>query len=80
MTLAEAEMKRSVRIVGFRGLDDRERSRLSSIGLRSGACVTKLLRTPLLDPVECLVGPQLLAIDAWLLDRIVVDADGHLLE
>ena len=28
--------------------------------------------TPLKDPVECLVGPQLLALDSWLLGRIRV--------
>lgn len=75
MTLAEAELKRPMRIVGFSRLDDQDRSRIASLGLRLGACITKLLRTPLLDPVECLVGPQLLAIDARLLHHIIVDAD-----
>ncbi len=74
MTLAQAEMQTPLRIVGFERLDDIEKSRLCALGLRAGAQITKLLRTPLRDPIECLVGPQLLAVEAWLLERIVVES------
>lgn len=66
-------MQTPVKVVGFRSLDAAEQTRLSSHGLRAGSEITKLLHTPLRDPVECLVGPQLLALEAWLLDHIVVE-------
>lgn len=73
MTLAELPMDAPALIRGFRRLSDSEKSRLSALGLREGAPVTKLLRTPLRDPIECLVGPQLLALESWLLERIEVE-------
>lgn len=72
MTLAEAELGTPVTVVGFDSLGEADRLRLSALGLREEAPVTMLLRTPLQDPVECLVGPQLLTIDSWLLERILV--------
>jgi Fe2+ transport system protein FeoA len=72
MTLAEVELERQVRVSGFRELGAEELARLSSLGVRVGAEITKLLRLPLRDPIECLVGPQLLAIERRLLERIVV--------
>jgi Fe2+ transport system protein FeoA len=42
--------------------------------VRAGALITKLIPTPLQDPVECLVGPQLLALERRLLARIQVEA------
>ncbi len=72
MTLSQAAMGSPARIVGFRGLPDEERSRLEALGLREEVVVTKLLRTPLRDPLECLAGTQLVALEAWLLDRILV--------
>ena len=74
MTLDEVPLGSSARIRGFRSLSDSERVRLGAMGLREGAAVTKVLRTPLRDPIEVLVGPQLLALEAWLLERIEVEA------
>lgn len=74
MTLSEATLEAPLRVSGFRGLDEAERARLAGMGLREGSPIVKLLRTPLRDPVECLVGPQLVAIDGWLLERILVEA------
>ena len=77
MTVAQAELDRPMRIVGFGSLHEDQCSRLSSFGLFQGASVTKLLRTPLLDPVECLVGAQLVVLDAWVLEHIVVDEEAR---
>lgn len=73
MTLAELPLESPALIRGFTSLTDAERCRLGALGLREGAPVTKLLRTPLRDPIECLVGPQLLALESWLLERIEVE-------
>lgn len=73
MTLAEVPLQSPARIRGFRKLSDSERSRLGALGLREGAAVTKLLRTPLRDPIEVLVGPQLLAVETRLLELIEVE-------
>ena len=70
--LAKAPMGRPATVVGFTALGDSELARLAGLGLRAGSRITKLLKTPFRDPVECLVGPQLLAIEAWLLERIQV--------
>ena len=72
MTLAKIAMETPVRIVGFKSLGEADQLRLSALGVHEEATITKLMRTPLKDPVECLVGPQLLTLDAWLLDRILV--------
>lgn len=72
MTLAKADMKTPCRVLGFKSLTEDEKTRLSSLGLREGSVITKVLKTPLRDPIECLVGPQLLAVDSWLLERILV--------
>ena len=74
MTLDEIALDVPVRIVELLSMDDSERGRLSGLGLRAGAMVTKLMFTPLRDPVECLVGPQLLALERRLLVRIRVEA------
>lgn len=74
MTLDQVALEVQVRIVGFNSVDDGERARLSGLGVRLGAPVTKLIPTPLQDPVECLVGCQLLALDRSLLRRIRVEA------
>lgn len=73
MTLDQVALEMPVRIVGFASIDETEIARLSGVGLRTGATVTKLIVTPLQDPVECLVGPQLLALDRRLLRRIHVE-------
>ncbi len=73
MTLDEAALEKPVLIVGFSHMEDCERARLSGLGLRVGTLVTKLIFTPLRDPVECLVGPQLLALERGLLKRIRVE-------
>jgi len=73
MTLDEVALKVPVKIVGFVSLDESDRARLSGLGLRAGATVTKLMPTPLRDPVECLVGPQLLALERRLLTFIQVE-------
>ena len=74
MTLDEVALDVPVRIVDFVAMDESERGRLSGLGLRAGALITKLMPTPLRDPVECLVGPQLLALECRLLRRIRVEA------
>lgn len=73
MTLKQAGLGREAKIAGFTGLDEAEKIRLGALGLREGASVTKLMNTPLRDPVECAVGPQLLTIESWLLERIIVE-------
>lgn len=74
MTLDEVALQVPVRIVGFTSLDESARARLSGLGLRAGATVTKLMPTPLQDPIECLVGLQLLALERRLLTMIRVEA------
>ena len=74
MTLDEVGLDVPVRITGFLSMDASERGRLSGLGVRAGAVITKLIPTPLQDPVECLVGPQLLALERRLLARIQVAA------
>jgi Fe2+ transport system protein FeoA len=74
MTLEDAALQVPLRIVGFESLDETSRARLSGLGLRPGAAVTKLMPTPLQDPVECLVGLQLLALERRLLAQIRVEA------
>lgn len=73
VTLAEVEFEKSVQVLRLDEVEDAEAARLHAMGLRAGATVTKVLKLPLRDPVECLVGPQLLAIESWLLERIVVE-------
>lgn len=73
MTLDLVAMGSPVKVSGFRGLSPSDEARLGGLGLRRGSSVTKVLRTPLRDPVECLVGAQLLALEHWLLERIVVE-------
>lgn len=73
MTLDQVALDAPARITGFRGLAEADRSRLSAHGLRPGAEVVKLLATPLQDPVECLVGGQLLTLDLLLMSLIEVE-------
>lgn len=73
MTLDEVALEVPVLIVGFSHMEESERARLSGLGIRAGTLVTKLMPTPLQDPVECLVGPQLLALERRLLKRIRVE-------
>ncbi len=75
MTLAELPLQSPARVLRLRGLNPAEMSRLSALGLREGAPVTKLLRTPLRDPIECLIGSQLLALESWLLERVEVEPE-----
>ncbi len=63
-----------VRVLGYSALSVFDKDRLSGLGLRPGVTVVKILKTPLQDPVECLVGTQLLAIEARLLPHIRVEA------
>ena len=74
MSLDEVALDVPVRIVEFSAMDATERGRLSGLGVRVGATVTKLMPTPLKDPVECIVGHQLLALERRLLRRIQVEA------
>ena len=73
MTLDKVAMDVPARITGFSGVGEAEQLRLSSHGISAGAVITKLLRAPLRDHIECLVGPQLLTLDAALLSRILVE-------
>ncbi len=75
MTLDRLELRTPARIRGLSSLQDEERVRLAGLGLRDGATIIKLLRTPLRDPIECLVGSQLLTLDASLMRRIEVDRE-----
>ncbi len=75
MTLDQAALEVPVRIVDLVAIDETERARLSGLGLRPGTVVTKLMPTPLRDPVACLVGPQLLALERRLLKRIRVEPE-----
>ncbi len=72
MTLDAALFETPVLITGFDRLSVSDLERLSAHGIDEGAIVIKIMRTPLQDPIECQVGPQLLALDAWLLRRIMV--------
>ncbi len=74
MTLDAVPLGILVRVRGYGGLSVPDRDRLDGLGLRPGVSVVKILRTPLRDPVECLVGSQLLAIEARLLHLIRVEA------
>lgn len=74
MNLESTPMDVPVKVVGYSGLSVYDKDRLNGLGLRAGVCVTKILKTPLRDPVECLVGTQLLAIEARLLPHIRVEA------
>lgn len=74
MTLDEAALDAPMRIIGIGSLDESQLAQLSGLGLRPGALVVKLMPTPLQDPVECLVGPQLLALERRLLALIRVEA------
>lgn len=75
MTLAEIPLDSPARIKGFSALSESEVCRLGALGIREGASVTKIVRTPLRDPIELLVGPQLLAVESWLLERILVEGE-----
>ena len=74
MTLDTVALDVPVRVLGFAGMGEADVTRLTGLGLRPGVSVTKILRAPLRDPVECLVGAQLLALEARLLSRICVEA------
>ena len=74
MTLETLAFGVPVRVTGYADLSVFDKDRLSGLGLRPGVTVVKILKTPLQDPVECLVGTQLLAIEARLLPHIRVEA------
>ena len=74
MTLDDVPLDVSVRVLEFSGLSEHDKEGLAGLGLRPGMSVVKILKTPLQDPVECLVGSQLLAIEARLLSQIRVEA------
>jgi len=73
MTLDAVPLDVPVRVTGCSALSAPDRDRLAGLGLRPGASVVKLLKTPLRDPIECLVGTQLLAIEARLMPLIRVE-------
>ncbi len=74
MTLDAVPLDVPVRVLGYAGLATSDKDRLAGLGLRPGVSVVKLLKTPLRDPIECLVGSQLLAIEIRLLSHIRVEA------
>lgn len=74
MTLEQVALDVPVRVQALSGMTESDRVRLAGLGLRPGVNVTKVLKTPLRDPVECLVGTQLLAVEARLLRHIRVEA------
>ncbi len=73
MTLDAVPLNTPVRVLGDAGLAPFDKDCLAGLGLRPGVRAVKILRTPLQDPVECLVGSQLLAIEARLLSHILVE-------
>jgi Fe2+ transport system protein FeoA len=74
MTLDTVPLDVPVRVLGYAALGTLDKERLAGLGLRPGVSVVKILKTPLQDPVECLVGSQLLALEARLLTHIRVEA------
>ena len=72
MTLEEAAFDRRVRVEGFRNLSEREKTHLAGLGIRPGSSITKIIPTPFKDPIECLVGSQLLAVGKRLFKHILV--------
>ena len=74
MTLDALALGVPARVLGYAGLAAFDKDRLAGLGLRPGVSVVKVLKTPLRDPVECLVGSQLLAIETRLLTHIRVEA------
>ena len=62
------------RVTGYSALSVFDKDRLAGLGMRPGVSVVKILKTPLQDPVEFLVGSQLMAIEARLLAHIRVEA------
>lgn len=74
MTLDAVPLDVTVRVLSVAGLSAHDRDRLAGLGLRPGVSVVKILKTPLRDPIECLVGSQLLALEARLLPSIRVEA------
>ncbi len=74
MTLDAVPLGVPVRVTTLTGLTAHDRDSLAGLGLRTGVSVTKIMKTPLQDPVECLVGTQLLALEARLLRHIKVEA------
>jgi len=73
MTLAALKLGVEARVTALDGLPETEQLRLSALGLAPGALVTKLMPTPLRDPVECLVDGQLLALTNDLMARVFVE-------
>lgn len=73
-TLADAAWNAPVKVTGFSGVPESDRARLAGMGLHVGETVVKLLASPLGDPIECLVGQQLLALEKSLVERIKVEA------
>lgn len=74
MTLERAAWNEPLRVTGFSSVSDADRARLAGMGLHVGETVLKLLAAPLGDPIECLVGQQLLALERSLVARIRVEA------
>lgn len=74
MTLDAVPLDVPVRVVSLSGLTAFDRDSLVGHGLRPGVSVVKIMKTPLQDPVECLVGTQLLALEVRLLRHIRVEA------
>jgi Fe2+ transport system protein FeoA len=74
MTLDRVALDVPVRVLGFEDMRADDAIRLKGLGLRPGVALTKILLAPLRDPVECLVGSQLLAVEQRLLSRIRVEA------
>ena len=75
MTLDAVPLDVRVRVLGCAELMAHDRDRLAGLGLRPGVSVVKLLKTPLRDPIECLVGSSLLAIEVRLLHLIRVEIE-----
>jgi Fe2+ transport system protein FeoA len=74
-TLDQAAWNAPVRVTGFApSVGESDRARLAGMGLHVGETVVKLLAAPLGDPIECLVGQQLLALESSLVERIKVEA------
>jgi len=74
MTLDAVPLGVPVRVAALTGITVPDRDSLAGLGLRTGVSVMKIMKTPVQDPIECLVGTQLLALEARLLRHIKVEA------
>ena len=74
MTLDSIALDTPIRVIDCSGLMPVDKERLAIFGLRPGAIMIKILKTPLGDPIECLVGTQLIVLEIRLMRHICVES------